>query len=237
MNFVFDLDGTICFKGQPLTTAITDSLQALQQAGHTIIIASARPIRDIYPVIPTWMQDLSMIGGNGAIVKQQDTTEVEAFSCLQDLQNLINDYELTYLADSSWDYAFTGDEEHSLWKNIDVWQVATRRADLTALSEVVKLILFTIDDHIVEQLRHLPVEINIHHGENILDISPQGVTKYQGLQKLGITEFIAFGNDANDISLFNMALESICVGEHEVGDLATYRVTAQQVAAKIQSYL
>lgn len=53
MNFVFDLDGTICFKGQPISEKILNSLEKLQMDRHDVIFASARPIRDMLPVIDT----------------------------------------------------------------------------------------------------------------------------------------------------------------------------------------
>lgn len=42
MNFIFDMDGTICFKGQPISKNILDCLLELQEAGHFIGFASAR---------------------------------------------------------------------------------------------------------------------------------------------------------------------------------------------------
>jgi len=52
VQFVFDLDGTICFKGQPLSASITSALEDCLQHGHDVIFASARPIRDLLPVLP-----------------------------------------------------------------------------------------------------------------------------------------------------------------------------------------
>lgn len=52
MKFVFDLDGTICFKGKPLSVGIINALEACRQSGHEVIFASARPIRDLLPVLP-----------------------------------------------------------------------------------------------------------------------------------------------------------------------------------------
>lgn len=34
MKFVFDLDGTICFKGKPLSVGIINALEACRQSGH-----------------------------------------------------------------------------------------------------------------------------------------------------------------------------------------------------------
>ncbi|WMT43045.1 HAD hydrolase family protein [Paenibacillus sp. D2_2] len=68
MKFVFDLDGTICFSGKPLSTEMTRALDHLVVRGNEIIFASARPIRDLLPVLPSHMHSYSMVGGNGAFV-------------------------------------------------------------------------------------------------------------------------------------------------------------------------
>ena len=52
MIFVFDLDGTICFKGKPLSQEICAALDECIQIGHEVVFASARPIRDLLPVLP-----------------------------------------------------------------------------------------------------------------------------------------------------------------------------------------
>lgn len=71
MKFVFDLDGTICFKGQPVSERILKSLEKLEAQGHQVIFASARPIRDLLPVLDKRFHTYPMIGGNGAIVANQ----------------------------------------------------------------------------------------------------------------------------------------------------------------------
>lgn len=152
MNFVFDLDGTICFSGQPISQAITQSLWQLHLAGHTIIIASARPIRDIYPVIPKWLKSFDMIGGNGAFIQKDQHIQVTAFDCFPELAKLIEQHQLPYLADSDWDYAYSGDTNHSIYQNIDPHRLATIHQSYLSLSSIVKLVLFTDDPAIFQQV-------------------------------------------------------------------------------------
>ena len=52
MQFVFDIDGTLCFDGKTIEPTIINALQTLIQQGHEVIFASARPIRDLLPVLP-----------------------------------------------------------------------------------------------------------------------------------------------------------------------------------------
>ena len=49
MNFVFDIDGTTSFNGMVIEPAIEREIYALLRAGHRVVFASARPVRDILP--------------------------------------------------------------------------------------------------------------------------------------------------------------------------------------------
>ncbi|MGE7942061.1 HAD-IIB family hydrolase [Lysinibacillus xylanilyticus] len=236
MKFVFDLDGTICFKGQPLSEGITSALEACIENGHEIIFASARPIRDLLPVLPETMRKFSMVGGNGAFVAQNgETIEVTAFEAeiVEAIQNIISAYQLPYLVDSDWDYAYTGSEAHPIYQNLDPLKLAKKVA-LQDLKDIVKIVLFP-GEHLHEllvELKTLPISIYEHTSENIVDMSPNGIDKWNGLTKLGIAEgdFIAFGNDANDASMFVKAKESVCVGEHKVRELASLQVSSEEAA-------
>ncbi|PEE44924.1 HAD family hydrolase [Bacillus pseudomycoides] len=222
MKFIFDIDGTICFKGRPLTEGIVQALDVCHTKGHEIIFASARPIRDLLPVLPSHMHHYSMIGGNGTFVaKEGKVIEVTPFDAptMNAICSLIKKYDLAYLIDSHWDYAYTGSENHPLYGNIDPNQLATN-VSIDCIDEMVKVVLFPNgnEERLVQVLKALPVQIYEHHQEDIIDISPLGIDKWKGLQKLGVEEgtFIAFGNDANDVPMFVHAKEGICIGEHEM---------------------
>jgi len=236
MKFVFDLDGTICFKGQPLSEGITNALEACIENGHEIIFASARPIRDLLPVLPETMRKFSMVGGNGAFVAQNgETIEVTAFAAeiVEEIQNIIAKFQLPYLVDGDWDYAYTGSEVHPIYRNLDPLKLAKKVA-LQDLKDIVKIVLFPGEqlNEILVELKKLPISLYEHGSENIVDMSPNGIDKWNGLAKLGIAEgdFIAFGNDANDASMFVKAKESVCVGEHKVRELASLQVPSEETA-------
>lgn len=236
MKFVFDLDGTICFKGQPLSEGITNALEACIENGHEIIFASARPIRDLLPVLPETMRKFSMVGGNGAFVAQNgETIEVTAFEekIIAEIQNIISAFGLPYLIDGDWDYAYTGSETHPIYQNLDPLKLA-KNVSLQELKDIVKIVLFPKEqrNEIVGELKKLPISLYEHTSENIVDMSPSGIDKWNGLTKLGIAEgeFIAFGNDTNDASMFAKAKESVCVGEHKVRELASLQVPSEETA-------
>lgn len=220
MKFVFDLDGTICFQGKPLTHAMVKALEDLGAMGHEVILASARPIRDLLPILPKHFHQLPMIGGNGAFVANEgriiSSTHFDKQTSDKIIQ-LLGKYKAEFLVDSEWDYAYTGDENHPIKRNLDPKQQA-KKLELHKLNEIVKVVIIHSNDQesLLKELQELPVVIYNHGLEKILDISPLGVDKWNGLQKLGVQskQFIAFGNDANDVSMFLQAQSSVCIGDY-----------------------
>lgn len=244
MQFVFDIDGTICFKGKPLSRAMIQALETCITMGHEVIFASARPIRDLLPVLPSHMHHYPMIGGNGAMVaKHGSTLKIATFSdeIVHQLRQLIQDYELTYLIDSRWNYAYTGSKEHPIYRNLDPLKLANN-VDINHLSEWIKIILFPNkhEKQILLALQKLPVQLYQHALEEIIDISPPGINKWHALQSYGIhnEEYIAFGNDANDIQMLQHAKDSVCVGDYfELQAISTMHVESdeQQIIEKIMT--
>lgn len=221
LRFVFDLDGTVCFKGKPISSRILHSLSELTEAGIEVIFASARPIRDMLPVIDEEFHHYTMIGGNGSLIsKEGKVIKSNSFSIneINEIKNLINQYNATYLIDGDWDYAYTGPDTHPILQNLDPAKLA-KMVSLESLDSVVKVLFLTSNsmDELAEKLSKLNVYVNKHGKENVLDISPSGINKWSALKALGIKEntYIAFGNDANDISMFENALHTVMIGYHE----------------------
>lgn len=221
MKFVFDLDGTICFKGQPISLKILISLSNLTQEGHEVIFASARPIRDMLPVIDEAFHHYTMIGGNGSLISKEGKVVLStAFSPneINEVKNLIEQHNATFLIDGEWDYAYTGPNTHPILQNLDPARLA-KLVSLESLDSIVKVLLLTANnmEELAEKLSSLDVYVNKHSNENVLDISPSGINKWSALKALGIKEktYIAFGNDANDISMFENALHTVMIGNHE----------------------
>ena len=235
MIFVFDLDGTICFSGEPLDENITTALQTVIDQGHEVIFASARPIRDMLPVIPKTFQTCRMIGSNGAFTYVDGLVEVQFLhaSIQSQIVELVEKHELAYLADSDWDYAYTGSVDHPMYKGIDS-QKKAKKVTIHELAGFSKVLLFDPRMSVKEFVQTLPVTTFEYTEEKILDICSPNLNKIIGLERLGVTEYIAFGNDVNDLLMFKQAIHSVCVGMHEVGEHATERVTQQNVHMKIE---
>lgn len=122
------------------------------------------------------------------------------------------------MADGQWNYSYTGSEDHFLFPHIDSKKVA-QNLPLDQLDPVVKILILTSTSHTLlhDELSNLPVFLTGHGEEDVIDINPQGIDKWNGLQNLGIKEkdFIVFGNDFNDIPMFKHADHSIMIGEHD----------------------
>ncbi|MBE3571273.1 MAG: HAD family phosphatase [Bacillales bacterium] len=226
MRFVFDLDGTICFKGAPVSENLLACFGQLEKEGHEIIFASARPIRDMLPVLHERFYKHTLIGGNGSLIsKDGKVIFSNAFTDeqVEKILFIIEKQNATYLIDSDWDYAYTGPSDHPILKNVDVNKLA-KSVSVNDLNSIVKILILTMDnyDDFVTELKPLNVVAHRHSNENTIDISPKNIDKWNALKKLGIEDhsYVAFGNDSNDLSMFQHSIHSVMIGDHK--ELAKY---------------
>ena len=233
MNFVFDIDGTLCFNGKTIDQALIDALHNLLEDGHTITFASARPIRDLVPVLPKQFKTGKLVGGNGCYISNNGQVTANSFTAelLDNLHTIIKNHQLTYLADGEWDYSFTGSKDHPIYQNIN--QDSAVNIEISKLQKVCKLVLFHPTNAVIEKLRSLPVSVTNYKNENAIDISPIGINKVSGLNQLSINDFVAFGNDSNDQCLFESARFSVCVGQNDVRKYASLTIEKEDVAHMI----
>lgn len=233
MNFVFDIDGTICFDGKTIEATILEALLELSAHGHEIIFASARPIRDLVPVLPAPFNKGKLVGGNGCFIaeNEQITANYLLPELKEQLHTIIQNHQLTYLADGEWDYAFTGSMDHPIYRNIN--HSTAKNYPFIELQNICKLVLFKPTPTVIHQLQQLPISITYYKNENAIDISPLGINKVSGLKKLYIEDFVAFGNDSNDQCMFEKARYSICVGDNDVHQYASKQILKNDVAKTI----
>ncbi|MEC1177479.1 HAD family hydrolase [Metasolibacillus meyeri] len=232
MYFVFDIDGTISFDGKTISEEIQQAIVLLMEVGHDIVFASARPIRDLLPILPEAFQRCQLIGGNGALMWGHDGVEAIYFeqALREKLCQIVEQYQLSYLADSDWDFAYTGDKAHPIYNRIH--HQGAKNVKLNELPQMCKLVLFDVSKEALDELTKLSVTISQYASENIVDISPLGIHKARDLQG----DFIAFGNDMNDRTLFEAAQHSVCVGDGEVAKFASRVITKKEVARTIRQF-
>ena len=125
MNFVFDIDGTTSFNGMVIEPAIEREIYALLRAGHRIVFASARPVRDILPMLSEDVRThsgLALIGANGSLLyrdgqlRAREHLDAHSYAKIRDL---IERHGLHYIADSLDSYAFDLPDAHVLVERLN----------------------------------------------------------------------------------------------------------------------
>ncbi|MGT2958188.1 hydrolase [Streptococcus bovimastitidis] len=213
--FVFDLDGTIVFNSRAIEQRVKEKLLALQ-SNATLIFASARPIRDMLPLLEDF-QTCDLIGANGAMYRKNQQIQLTEYlnpntivTCFQ----LIEKEDLDYIVDYDWNYsAKISDLQHHILGKLDPGHLAKE----VALTEknVSKIILFNIEAEEAQLLESMPnTTVLYHQAEKELVITAKGINKYSALRFLiGQKPFVAFGNDQNDITMLNNATKGFVIGD------------------------
>ncbi|WP_406015907.1 Cof-type HAD-IIB family hydrolase [Streptomyces sp. NBC_00984] len=239
-TLVFDIDGTLCFDGRTIDDRILTAIGECERVGHHVVFASARPVRDLLPVLDGAFASAELIGGNGSLVSVDSEVRARAAfdpAGLGALLEAVGQYEATYLADGPWDYAYTGPADHPIRGRVDQGNLA-RMVDIAELPEVVKFLVVGASDMaaLAEVGRGLGMTVNHHLDEAIIDFAPGSTTKWEALRWMGIGEYVAFGNDINDVDLLRNAERAVRVGSYPgLDEVAHVTVAAdpEAVAAEI----
>lgn len=231
---VVDVDGTVCFDGHTIADDIADALREVNERSR-LIFASARPIRDLLPVLPDDLASVDVIGGNGAFIRAGGELTVQGFDTSMRLliDTLIAEHAIGALLDGSWDYSYTGDENHPLRARIDPGALARQRP-AHELTTYAKALLFTTSDAVTARLHEMAASFSVHPVEGAIDVAPPGVSKASAIASLGIGTFAAFGNDANDVTMMRDATFSVRVGAHPALGFADRTVEQRDVAAALR---
>lgn len=218
MKYVFDIDGTLSFDGETIDPVIISAIKELSSVKENeVIFASARPIRDLLPMIPEFKRN-RLIGANGAMTSVSDKIEIIAkieLNYFEHLKSLINQHELDYVVDSDWDYSTRITAPSLIEKMIDPHDLA-KQVDIETIKQPIKTILVNLDNNLQSRLmKSIDEETNLAviglAGEGTVDIVAQGINKLSALRSLGIEEYVAFGNDRNDLEMLDQAKQSVWV--------------------------
>lgn len=185
---------------------------------HSLAFASARPVRDILPLLPPKLARSQLIGGNGTMVYQNEqpvylkTLPTDASATIIDY---INKNNLDYMIDEAWNYSFYGTQLAELKKKVDVLGTA-RNLRLAEITAPVKILVANFRDEaeVRRDLAHLTIDTISYPEENCLDLLSKGVNKASALRHVfGDSDYVAFGNDLNDLEMLAAASYSVCVGD------------------------
>lgn len=226
--YVFDIDGTISEKGQKVSEAICRKIKQLSY-DRKIIFASARPVRDMLPMIESSLhQGALFIGCNGGMAYQDGEFLFANSIAIADVQlilNFLQQHQIPYVLDGIWDYSFSK-VSHPFQQYIrtlsdcevdEVELLAQGVTKVLVLSEYMKADLLSVIN------AHLAV--HFHKSEAFYDITVQGNNKFNTIRKLiGDEPYVAFGNDQNDFLMLDHAAISVFVGTPDTYSRADYYV-------------
>ncbi|PTE69111.1 HAD-IIB family hydrolase [Staphylococcus devriesei] len=215
MNIILDIDGTICFDGRHIDKRIIERLSSLHNMGRRIIFASARPIRDLLPVLPTQFHEFTLIGGNDSIISENNHIQTLATIINEDfalIKEIIEKYNLNYIIDDDWNYAAEVATTHTIYQRLDPHRLA-QKLSINDIQSPIKTILLNIrQDNFKDIATYLAtngkqLELINHSNELNIDITAKSINKYFAIAHILGTNpiYIAFGNDHNDIKMLNHA--------------------------------
>ncbi|GAA1389545.1 Cof-type HAD-IIB family hydrolase [Kitasatospora putterlickiae] len=215
---VLDIDGTLRYDGRTIDRRILAAVEACERAGQRLVFASARPVRDLLPVLDGAFPAATLIGGNGSLVSDDGRVRARAAFEPDDLGELLvaaGLYRAGHLADGPCDYACTGPADRPILGRVDEGRLA-RRVDLADLPAVVTFLVADATDlaALAEAGRVLGMTVNHHLGEPTVDFAPGATDMWEALTSLGIEEYNAFGDDINDLDLPRHARHAVRGGAH-----------------------
>lgn len=239
-TFVFDIDGTISQNGLPVSTEIAHQLERLAQTNQ-VIFASARPIRDMLPMIPKSLhQSAIFIGCNGGMAYQNgDFLFVNTLStdAVERIVNFLNTHQIPYVLDGKWGYSLS-EIYHPFHDYIDTLSNA-KMIESALIKEGITKILVLSNQQKTALLSLIDTQFSVHQHkqEDIFDITPPNNNKYATLQKLlGDQPYLAFGNDENDFLMLRHAEQSIFLGDKTDFENADFYLTTAEVAEFLKDY-
>lgn len=221
MKFVFDLDGTLCFDGMTMSKRLQKVLLTAPKYGHDIIFATARSYRDCLGILEGDLNKLTVVDLNGGEVFQdgylvsQYTIATKALTTIVDYCNTFN---LPYFIDDTFNYAIQNPEQIPFLSNVDPLNKATI-LPVQELNKPIKVVIPLVEhqdlrEDLIFNLNKLGcLDLSYHDIERCLYINAKGVTKASTVLNHFGKDFVAFGNDQNDIPLFKNALYGVQVGD------------------------
>lgn len=228
MNFVFDLDGTLCFDGMTLDAGIQQALLSAHRHGHRLIFASARSYRDTIDLLGPELSQETVIGLNGGLVYQAGQLIFERHldaKSFQDALSWCRQYHLPYFVDDDFNYSTQYKAEIPFISSVDPLGLA-QEIPISQLTHPIKMVIYMghHEDLVADMVGDLAslgnLDVSYHELEKCLYINPHATDKATTMATLFGTDYVAFGNDKNDISLFQQALYSVQVGQY--GPLSPY---------------
>lgn len=228
---VFDLDGTLLNEDKNISAKDLESIKLLRENGVEIFIASGRSDMFSLPYLELIGSKTPIISSNGALVRNPFDNTIIYSNFINDTYvnrfiSYVKENNLNILAYSlDFVYYYVNAEIliKELFRNNKAEINYIRMCDPSMLKYDRILKLLIIDEHKnifkrQEELIDLLDLYVVSSGYNLLDIMAKGVSKGDALKnladyyKMNPEDIVVFGDNYNDIEMFNFAGNSIAMG-------------------------
>lgn len=221
MRFVFNLEDTISFNEEKVSPYLTEMLTFLAEQGHETLFVSSKSIRDMMALLNKKFHHNKLIGGNGAVICYRGNVEqIVAFSTslFNKLKDIIVKYDATYLIEGDWDYSYTGGTYHRMINEVDPFRLA-ENIPIDDIPNAWKITILSASNRkdMIEEIQKLKIVIQLHDEGELIEITPPDLNKWNSLRTLGVQKrnFVVFGKDDEDLSMFDHAQYTVLIGENE----------------------
>lgn len=222
MKCVFDLDGTLSFDYMTINEEVKQVLQSADKYGHEVIFASARSYRDCLGLLGDQLGQNLVIGLNGGLIYQGGQLLFERRLDERGYQSVLDwcqTYNLPLFVDNTFHYSGQIVEKIPFIASVDPLKRAKHLA-LADLINPIKVVVYMGDhEFLVEEMQHQlsslqVMDISYHEHEKCLYINPLHTNKATTILEQCGHEFIAFGNDKNDIEMFKASTYAVQIGDY-----------------------
>lgn len=242
-TYVFDIDGTLSHDGKKVNDTLCRRISRLS-LHHPVIFASARPIRDMLPMLSDELHSSLFIGCNGGMAWKEGQTLFSALLEPQFVTSILmrlNKRQIPYVLDGEWNYALSSTHHtfHDYIRSLHHHEQKSHERKNHEISEqaliaggVMKILILS-DQHkadILAVAQDENVSVHTHRHDNFYDFTAQGNNKYRTLSTLiGTDKYIAFGNDQNDFLMLEKAEIAVFIGDQHDFKHATYYASTEDI--------
>ncbi len=250
----FDLDGTLLSSDKKISERTLEALLRCKEEGKTLVFNSGRPTQHIYSVIPEIFHGDIVISSNGAMIYKNkelvhknliDKTIVWNF--VQMLETVFPD--MFFIVEQN-NESFTNWKDEEYNKTLFCKQRKFQEKDiidspklLLRISDLDYFDLNILNMFIPESCRLIFTDNGdfaqlVHTDTNKL----YGVKKILEMEKLNLSDLVAFGDDFNDIEILRWAGYGVAMGNavEEIKNISKYSTDTNErdgVAKFIEEYV
>lgn len=230
-----DIDDTLLSSHHKITDATKKALQTALSQGIKVVLCSGRPLAGVSP----FLRDLGIHGDdqyvityNGGLVETVSgkvlSRQILDNKSYREIVNYVDKNQMQYYVLDDQSNVYTSNHDVNRFAVIQAWEnsagILVRTPDeLPKDFEITKAAIVGEKETLDQYEQPVKNEFNdkyyvVRAGDNFLELMHQGVNKGVGLKKLTellkirSNEIMVFGDEQNDIPMFDFAGMAVCMG-------------------------